>query len=246
MTLLELVQEILNDTEGDEVSSIGDTWEATQTAYIIRDVYRYLITTRFYPHLHTLFQLESSSDSSKPTHMRLPENIIDLEEVKYNWKLSLSEKDKFTKVTYLSPEDFIELADSKDSTAANVDVITDFSGITINVNNDRQPQYYTTIDDTWIIFDSYYSTLDSILASSKTKCTGYKTTELVIDDTTVLDFPARNLPLLISECKAKAFVILKQTANPKEEQQARHLKTWLAKEKRRTQGKDHYPDYGRK
>jgi hypothetical protein len=41
MTLLEIVQDVLNDMDSDEVNSISDTVEATQIANICRSVYYY-------------------------------------------------------------------------------------------------------------------------------------------------------------------------------------------------------------
>lgn len=247
MTLLEVVQQILNDIEGDEVNSISDTWEATQTANIVADVYNFLISTRYYPHLETLFQLESSASSEKPTHMRLPENVQDVSWIKYNVKKVSTDRDRYVEITYISPEDFIELTNSRDSTdTTNVKVVTDFSGVSLLISKSAHPTYFTSFDDNWIVFDSYYSILDTTLQSSKTQVYGHRQPSLILEDDTVIDFPKKELPLLISEAKSKCFVIQKQAPNPQEVAQGRRLKTWFAKEKNRINGGIKTPNYGRK
>ena len=82
MTLLEMVQDIMSDMDSDEVNSINDSQEATQVAQLIKSTYYNIIDGRDMPFLYELFQLEALGDSSKPSHMRLPEDIIDLKFIK--------------------------------------------------------------------------------------------------------------------------------------------------------------------
>ena len=84
LTLLDLTQDILSDMSSDEVNSIDDTVESLQVAGIIKSTYFNIIDGRDWPHLYQMFVLEASGDSNKPTHMRLPDNIIEIEWLKYN------------------------------------------------------------------------------------------------------------------------------------------------------------------
>ena len=86
MTLLEMTQDILSDMDSDEVNSINDSVESLQVAQIIKTTYYNIIDGRDYDFLYELFQLDASGTSSRPTHMKLPENIIDLKYIKYNCK----------------------------------------------------------------------------------------------------------------------------------------------------------------
>jgi len=43
MTVLEIVQDILNDIDGDEVNSIDDTLESEQVAQIVKSTYDAII-----------------------------------------------------------------------------------------------------------------------------------------------------------------------------------------------------------
>ncbi len=79
-----MVQDILNDMDSDEVDSINDTVEAQQVAQIINTTYNEIIDGKEWPHLNTLVQLEASGTTTKPTHMRMPENLQSMRWVKYN------------------------------------------------------------------------------------------------------------------------------------------------------------------
>ena len=136
MTLLEMTQDILSDMDSDEVNSINDSVESLQVAQIIKTTYYNIIDGRDYDFLYELFQLDSSGTTSRPTHMKLPENIIDLKYVKYNTRKSTDTKDKYLKIKYLNPEDFMEMVDRRDSSKSDVTVITDTTGVSINVKND--------------------------------------------------------------------------------------------------------------
>ena len=61
MTLLEMVQDILNDIDSDPVNSIDDTEESVQIAQIIKTSYFALSTNRNWPHQKKLIQQLMSS-----------------------------------------------------------------------------------------------------------------------------------------------------------------------------------------
>ena len=64
MTLLEIVQDVLNDIDSDNVNSIRDTVESEQVAAIVKSCYFEMIGNRNWPHLKKLFQLEHSESIS--------------------------------------------------------------------------------------------------------------------------------------------------------------------------------------
>ena len=112
------------------------------------------------------------------------------------------------------------------------------------------PQFWTTFDDEYIVFDSYDSATNATLPSSKTLCQVYEepsfgTAEL---DTFIPDLPHKAFPYLLSEAKSVAFNSINQNPNQKEEQRSRRQRTYLARDKRRQNKKAGllYPDYGRK
>src|SRR5210317_2192919 len=113
-TLLELTQNVLTSINGDDVNSISDTVEAQDVAQIIRDTYEEMISNRNWPHLKDLDQLEGVSDTTRKTHLKLPDSVREVISVKYNVRTSTDTKDKFKEITYKYPEDFLDLVNNRD------------------------------------------------------------------------------------------------------------------------------------
>ena len=78
MTLIQIVQDILSDMDSDEVSSINDSVESLQVAQIVKSTYYNIIDGKDFPFLYELFQLTPTSTVARPTHMSLPDSMIDL------------------------------------------------------------------------------------------------------------------------------------------------------------------------
>jgi len=245
MTLLEMTQDILSDMDSDEVNSINDSVESLQVAQIIKTTYYNIIDGRDYDFLYELFQLDASGTSSRPTHMKLPENIIDLKYIKYNCKTLTDTKDKYLKIKYLMPEDFMEVVDSRDSSKSNVTVVTDPTGISINVMNDKAPEYFTSFDDENLVFDSYDSQVDSTLQNNKTQCHGKRSVAFTLLDSFTPDLPVQMFSYLLAEAKSTAFVTLKQMPNAKAEQISNSQKRRMSQDAWRVKNGIHYPNYGR-
>ena len=245
MTLLEMTQDILSDMDSDEVNSINDSVESLQVAQIIKTTYYNIIDGRDYDFLYELFQLDASGTSSRPTHMKLPENIIDLKYIKYNCKTLTDTKDKYLKIKYLMPEDFMEVVDSRDSSKSNVTVVTDPTGISINIMNDKAPEYFTSFDDENLVFDSYDSQVDTTLQNSKTQCHGKRSVAFTLSDSFTPDLPVQMFSYLLAEAKSTAFVTLKQMPNAKAEQISNSQKRRMSQDAWRVKNGIHYPNYGR-
>ena len=245
MTLLEMTQDILSDMDSDEVNSINDSVESLQVAQIIKTTYYNIIDGRDYDFLYELFQLDASGTSSRPTHMKLPENIIDLKYIKYNCKTLTDTKDKYLKIKYLMPEDFMEVVDKRDSSKSNVTVVTDPTGISINVMNDKAPEYFTSFDDENLVFDSYDSQVDTTLQNSKTQCHGKRSVAFTLSDSFTPDLPVQMFSYLLAEAKSTVFVTLKQMPNAKAEQISNSQKRRMSQDAWRVKNGIHYPNYGR-
>jgi len=245
MTLLEMTQDILSDMDSDEVNSINDSIESLQVAQIIKTTYYNIIDGRDYDFLYELFQLDASGTSSRPTHMKLPENIIDLKYIKYNCKTLTDTKDKYLKIKYLMPEDFMEVVDSRDSSKSNVTVVTDPTGISINIMNDKAPEYFTSFDDENLVFDSYDSEVDTTLQNNKTQCHGKRSVAFTLLDSFTPDLPVQMFSYLLAEAKSTAFVTLKQMPNAKAEQISNSQKRRMSQDAWRVKNGIHYPNYGR-
>lgn len=246
MSLLELTQDILNDLDSDEVNSIDDTVEAQQIAQIIKSTYFAIISNRNWPHLKRGISLEASGDDAYPSHMKLADNVKELSFVNYN-KARLGETRKlYQSVKWLEPDDFLRYTNQRNSDDSNIDVISDYSGVELLIRNDQAPTYYTSFDDTHLVFDSYDSAVDDTLQESKVQAQGYVNPLWLVEDDFIPDLPEEAFTYLLEEAKSRASLKLKQSQDAKAEQESNRQRTWLSRKNWRVHGGIIYPDYGRK
>lgn len=245
MTLLEIVQDILNDMDSDEVNSIDDTVESQQVAQIVKTCYFEIIGNRNWPHLQQLVQLEHIGDLTKPNYLVLPENLKELSEFKYEKQKHDDTKFILQDVKYLYPDQFLRMVQSRNSDYDTIDTVIDFSGSKLLVINNFAPTYWTSFDDTHLVTDSYDSSLDDTLKKSKTQALAYINPTWERLDESIPNLPIEAFPALLAEAKSTAFLVLKQVANEKAEQKAGRQERWLARKAWRAAGGVRYPDYGR-
>ena len=246
MTLLEMVQDILSDMDSDEVNTIADTPESLQVAQIIKTTYYNIIDGKDFPWLYELFQLTPSGELIKPTHMKLPEDVIDLKWIKYNNKQLTDTKNKYQKVEYKNPEDFLEMTEQRDSSSSNVATVVDFSDVQFNIYNDRGPKYFTSFDDEWLVFDSYDSVKEVTLVNDSSQAYGKRSVTFTMTDLFTPDLPVQMFSYLLSEAKSTAFLTLKQMANQKAEQVSTSQRRRMSQEAWKLNNGITYGNYGRK
>lgn len=234
MTLLEIVQDILNDMDSDEVNSIGDTVESSQVAQIVKTTYYELFGSRDLPEHQVLGRLDSLGDTDRPNYLKIPENVRSIKWIKYNG----------VDVQELDPEEYV------DRVLRNEGVeVEDFNGVSLPCKTDGDPKYWTSFDDTHVIFDSFDLSAESTLQQSNNMFMGYKDPAWDISDDFVPEIDATLFPLLVAEAKDTCFMVLKQMANAKAGQQSRRqlLRTrndrWRAGPNKET---SRGPDYGRR
>jgi hypothetical protein len=245
MTLLDMVQDILSDMSSDAVNSLNDTVESLQVAQIIKSTYLFMIAKMDRPWLGTLFQLESGT-TTYPTRMRMPDDISEINWIKYNKKLVSDTRERWGDVVRKTPEEFIDALYLRNSSADNVETVLIVENVPLFIFNDRAPTMWTTFDDEYIIFDNYDSDVETNLQSSKTSCHGIKEPTWSESDTFTPDLPSSMFPFLLAESKATCMLRLKQSQDPKAEKMARDGKTRAQYSQWRTKRQDSIPDFGRK
>ncbi len=243
--MLSIVQEILNDIDGDEVNSISDLILSEQIANIVASTYKAMITSKDWPHTRGLVQLVASGDSSKPTHMTFNEDFKKIISVKYNKIRTGETRLMFLPVKFMNADDFLVMSNARDSDATNIDNVTDDSGIILLVRNDIPPEFYTSFDDETLVFDAYDSLVDTTLQASKTQVAAYRLPSITIADDHVPDLPLEAFPLLIEESKSKASLKLNQQEDVKAELEARKQGAWMSKNDWIVSGGIKYENYGR-
>ena len=252
-TLLELTQDILSSMDSDEVNSITDTVESLQVATIIRTVYEDILNSGYLPETYSLFNLGSSGSPSLPCVMYKPSNTIDILWLKYNKYETGTQNPAFQKVNFLPLEEFFDYTNQFSSLNDNTGTQTltiNGSSITFSYKNDKHPLYYSSFDDSTIIFDSYFSDYDTTLQGSKTIAYGQLSSTWENSDTFIPTLDEREFSLLYNEAKSLAWAEIKQTENRKAEQAAKRGWVTLQKGKQNIESKQpqiyRAPDYGRK
>ena len=239
-TLLSMVQSILSDMDSEDVNSIADTVEAQQVASVIQDTYFNIIAAREIPEHKQMLQLTSLSNSQKPTHFRYPNNTKEIEKLFYNTATTGS---TYTEVYFVEPIDFLNRVD--DSATNTVQVQTVAGNVPVFVMTDRMPKYYTSFDDDNIIMDAYDSSVEAILQESKTRAYGTIYPTFSIEDTFEPDIDDTMLPYLLAEAKSTCFSLFKSGSDPKVEQAARRLKSYVQNDMYKTRRDNKRPHYGR-
>lgn len=246
LTLLAMVQDILSDINSDEVNSINDTVESLQVAQIIKTTYFNIITEGDWPHLRQLDQLDATN-AVTPSHMKMPENVQSIEWIKYNKRTSTDTDDKYGDISFLYPDDFLNIVLSRKDSDSDTTKVTDITaGVDLYIVNNKAPKYWTSFDDEYIVFDSYDSGVDSFLQNSKTTVMMWREPVFTITDTFVPDLPMKAFPYLLSESKSVSFERVAQEASGKEEQIATRQKRRMSQDKWRHNGGMRIKRFGRK
>lgn len=245
-TLLEIVQDILSSIDGDEVNSITDTSEAEQIARIVRQSYNDIMSRTNWPSSRRAVALTPRSDSNFPTHMILNENVKELISIFYNMADLGDTRREYREIKYLDPDDFLRKINVRNNDEATVDIVADDSGIELLIQNNKDPEYYTSFNDTDLVFDSYDAQVDSTLQEGKFQAQAFIIPAFNLTDSFVPDLPVDAFSFLEEEATSRAQFKLRQIQDVKSEQSSLKNSRRLSRKAWRTNGGIRYPDYGRK
>lgn len=152
----------------------------------------------------------------------------------------------YKKIKYKEPVEFLKYISTRDPTATNISVVQDYNGSYLFIQNDKDPEYWTSFDDQYVVFDSYNQAYESTIMSSKSRCIVYTNPAMTRDNASIPSLPDEAFPALIEESKSVAFLALKEMANQKAEQKSARQQRWLSRKAWKAHGGIDYPDYGRK
>lgn len=245
-TLLSLTQDILSEINGDEVNSVTDTEESEQVARIIIKTYEAMMSRSVWPHTRRGTELVARADTDYPTHMSLPSNVKELVSINYDKRLNGETRKNFQQVHYKEPDDFLRHCNHRDSTASTVETITNDDGIEILVANNLAPTYFTSFNDVDLIFDSYDTTVDSTLRSSKVQAIAYIMPEFSLSDDSVPDLPPDAIAGLYEESLSRASLKINEVQDIKAEAESLKQSRYMSRNVWRTNKTTRYPDYGRR
>lgn len=240
-TLLEFVQSILSDMDSEPVNSINDSIEALQIASVIEDTFYNFVSARKIPEHQQLIKLTALADSNYPTHFEYVGEGIEI--IRYNIDPDAGEVNYRT-IKYLHPTRFLEL--NNHTSTSNTMLVSDKNaGTNIVIRTDIMPTYYTSFDDKYVVMDGYDSTVDDTLQESKIQAWGTVIPAFTTSDTYVIDADETVLPYLMAEAKSACFSLFKGGPDPKVEQSARRLKSYIQNDMYRSKMTPKRPTYGR-
>lgn len=244
LTVLDMVQSILSDLDSDEVNAIDDTVESQQVAERIRTTYFDMIGNRNWPHLKQTFQVDSSNDLTKPTHLQLPDNIKELTYFGYDIQRITDVRTRYEPIRYVEPQIFLRDTNPRNDNNDNVIIVED--EVDLLIFNDRPPTFWTSFNDRDMILDAFDNEVDDTIKTDKTQAIAYISPTFELVDDHVPDLPVEAFPALLSKAKTACFNILKQEFNQLENEESNRQQRWLSRKAWQAHAARIYPDYGRR
>ena len=162
----------------------------------------------------------------------------------YKYVTMLPIEDFLYEINKLNPSDYNVSSYNFSDTSNNFP-----NNFTFLYRNDLQPQYCCILSNYYVLFDSYDSTQDSTLQTSKTMCFGQVVPVFKMVDTFIPDLDAQQFPLLLNEAKTLAFFELKQQPHQLSMQEIKRQWSTVQKNKsinNRPKYFDEIGNYGRK
>ena len=240
-----MVSDILNDMDSDAVNSITDTEESLQVAQIVQTTYFEMMSRREWSHLDKIGLLESVSDSTKPNYLKVPDSVGRINFIMYNRRKLNETRNRWVEMKYLFPDEFIIKLMNRNSDDSRITQVVDFDGVTLNIKNDVPPQFYTSFDDVYVVFDSWDSDVETIVSGSHTQVHYSKIPGWQVDDNFIPDLPDKIFPALLAEAKSVASIKLKEEPDEKAEQQSVRQQKRMSLDGWRVNKQMRYPDYGK-
>jgi hypothetical protein len=164
--------------------------------------------------------------------MKLPDTWKKVKWIKYNKKT----------ITYMPPETFMDMIDNRSEQTGVINA----NGYVINAD----PVYWTSFDDTFIVFDGFNNAEESSLQAVNSKAYAAIEPSWTHTDSFIPALPEKFFPTLLAESKSQAFVNLKQQSNNREERKAQRGRMAMRNEAwRNSEGSIKYNrkvNYGRK
>lgn len=216
-TVLELVNNALSDMGREEVNALNATPEAKRVLQIVKDTYYHIVTRKKATHKTRHIPLDSAADSTKPTKLIFTSEFDSLKELRYN-VADAGEDDQYELMTYLYPEDFLQMCYQRSSSDTDTTYVTNEDGVKFLVYSDRAPTYWTSFDEEHIYLDSYKSTVESTLQGSKSVAHVLEIPTFPSDASASPELPARYFPMFKSMIKVACYEKIKQMANQTDSQ----------------------------
>lgn len=182
LTLLQLVQRITDGIDSEAVSGVGETAESTMLVSICNRAFDIMSTSSRWRHFRRYSKLNAGTNLNE---MVLPNGTFDIDNKSVYYNNSY--------IRYLRPDEFLSLTVSRNTAESNIQELANL----IKVYNDRDPIWWSSIDDSTIIFDNIPNNINGV-DSSLSRAIIYVSPEVQLtSDSEVFNLPARAFPALL-------------------------------------------------
>jgi len=215
LTLLEVVNFYMDYSDGFRVANIDDTIESLQVSSIAEKVFYDLVNDVFSSDLtQEIIQLEALADSTRPNYLKLPDSSLRIKDSQVMYNVATGATGASTlnlkQIPYKRPQDFLTEVGNRSTNQANTQIVTDSSGYKMVIQNKTAPQFFTSFDDSLLVFDSFDSDVDSTLQSSKSGVVVSKQRSWTPSGTYVIDFPEHFHMTYLNAVIAEASEVLRE------------------------------------
>ena len=245
-TLLYTVQRVLEKLNLDPVNSINDTEDALLISREAESTFYDLMTRAEWEDKVDLIEVNSVSDLSNPTALKLSQEVYNIKSLRYDVTTADDNNKLLRKIKWLEPEDFLEKSYHLNSSETNVVEVT-YKDIPLLVRNDEMPNYYTSFDNQTLILDSYDADTEDTLIGTKTVCYGTAVPSWSELDTFVIPLQDSLYPLYLSMLASACSIYMNSEVNQEDERRQARGISRMRREQIRTE-MEYFPKfkYGRK
>jgi len=245
LTLLQVVNTYLDYTDGFIVSTLDGSVEAQQVVTVAQKVFHDLVTDVFAnTQLETLIQLDSLADSTKPNYLKLPDDMMAIRDSKVLYDVAdLTTEIVMAEMIYLLPSEFLQQV-GQTKLDDNSQVVEDFGGYKMHIRNNAPPEFYTSFDDSHLVFDSYDSVRESTLQKNKNGVITIQQRTFTKSETYIIDLPEWFHPTYLNAVMAEASEALREEPLPTIAKKAQ-AGIKKARDKQRIGKRHRRKDYGR-
>lgn len=215
-TLLYTVQRVLEKLDLDVINSINDSQDAILVAREAEDTFYDLVNRNEWPERFDLIEIESVGDTNNPTALRLPDNVLNISSLRYDVTGPDDTDTIIREIEQLDTEDFLDRIYNRSDIDDDI-VTVDYKGIPLYIFDIQAPTFFTTFDNEFIIFDSWYASQETTVQGSKTIVQASSIPTFEFDDDYIIPLEATTYPLYLSEVAAAASMYLNGAQSPEDE-----------------------------
>lgn len=204
LTLLSVVQTYLDYVDGFEVDSIYDSDESMQAATIAEHMYYTVIDKlKDFQFKTNINSLEAVLDPARPAMLKIPDQVSFIQNARIQYNIHKNGGVKYKDLKWLAPDDFLDYVNGR-TTDVQYTQEMEVNGVPLVIVNNQPPEYFTSFDDQYVVFDAFDSDVDTTLQESKTQVISQSSDTFLKQDDFVIPLPdwahSGYQDLVISEC----------------------------------------------